>query len=163
MSWFVPHEFSRHDLRYFSAFVNVRTLRLQNLEIYRFIPGVERYFGHFSPTLQSISLLEPRCTPRQLSYFLSLFSNLEDIEIERTGAPNTTITDTKFAPFSAPKLQGRLALYDFGWVETWSHLITSCDGLRFSAREGRLCIHSIGGMYWYPRNAAIQRDRWPSW
>lgn len=130
-SWFVPHKFGHRDLRYFSAFVNVRTLRLQNLEIYRFIPGVEHYFGHFSPMLQSIALLEPRCTPRQLSYFLSLFSNLENIEIERTGAPNTATTDTELVPFSAPKLRGRLALYDFGWVETWSHLITSCNGLRF--------------------------------
>jgi len=130
-SWFVPHEFSRHDLRYFSAFANVHTLRVQNLEIYRFIPGIERYFGHFSPTLQSITLFEPRCAPLQLSYFLSLFPNLEDIEIERTTVPKATITDTDLVPFSAPKLRGRLALYDFGWAETWTHLITSCDGLRF--------------------------------
>ena len=130
-SWFVPREFSRRELRYFSAFVNVHTLRLQNLEIYRFVPRIERYFGHFSPALQSITLFEPRCTPRQLSYFLSLFSNLEDIEIERTGVPRATITDTKLVPFSAPKLRGQLALYDFGWVETWTHLITWCDGLRF--------------------------------
>ena len=129
--WFVPHAFSRRDLRYFSAFTNVHTLRLQNLEIYRFIPGIQRYFGHFAPTLQSITLFEPCCTPRQLSCFLSLFSNLEDIEIERTAVPDTATSDTGLILFSAPKLRGRLALYDFGLVETWTHLITSCGGLRF--------------------------------
>ena len=130
-TWFVPHEFNRRDLRYFSTFTNVRTLRLQNLEIYRFVPNIERYFGHFSPTLRSIVLFEPRCTPRQLSYILSLFSNLENIEIEGTAVPDKIIPETVLVPFSAPKLRGRLALYDFDWVETWTHLITSCGGLRF--------------------------------
>jgi len=39
------------DLRYFSAFTNIRSLRIKNLEIYRFIPGIERYFEHFSPSI----------------------------------------------------------------------------------------------------------------
>ena len=65
--------FSDHNLRHFSAFVNVQTLRLKYLDISLFIPGIERYFGHFSQTLRSIELNRPRCTPRQLSHFLSLF------------------------------------------------------------------------------------------
>jgi len=79
--WFVPEEFSRRTLRYFSAFTNVQTLQLGELEIYRFVPGIQHYFQHFSPTLRSITLSYPRCTPRQLSHFLSLFSNLDNIEI----------------------------------------------------------------------------------
>lgn len=132
-SWFVPHAFSRRDLRYFSAFANVHTLRLQNLEIYRFIPRIQRYFKHFSPTLRSVALFEPRCTPRQLSYFLTFFPNLHDVEIERTDAheANTTTPDVGLVPLSIPKLQGRLALYDFCWAETWTHLIAWCGGLRF--------------------------------
>jgi hypothetical protein len=47
--WLVPRAFSRRDLRYFSAFANVQALTVDSLEIGRFIPGVERYFGHFSP------------------------------------------------------------------------------------------------------------------
>ena len=34
-------------------------------------------------------------------------------------------------PFSAPKLRGRLALYNFHWVDTWTHLTFLCGGLRF--------------------------------
>jgi len=130
--WFVPLRLSRRDLRCWSAFANVQTLTLQRMQIFRFIPGIERYFKHFSPTLRSITLIEPCCTPRQLSYFLSLFSNLDDIAIELPShSPNTTIPDTELVPFSAPKLRGQLMLYQFSWVETWTHLIALCGGLRF--------------------------------
>ena len=131
--WFVPRAFSRRNLHYFSAFANVRTLKLEKLEIYHFIPGIERYFGHFSPTLRSITLAEPQCTPRQLSYFLSLFANLDDIRIWRifTNVPNTTVPETELDQLSAPKLHGQLVLRDFRSVETWRHLIASCGGLRF--------------------------------
>ena len=132
-NWFVPQAFSRCDLRYFSAFANVRTLVLQRFKIGRFIPGIERYFKHFSPTLQSIALFHPRCTPRQLSYFLSIFSNLDNVEI-RTAylyTPNPTVPDTGLVPFSAPTLRGRLVLDHFHWADTWTHLIASCGGPRF--------------------------------
>ena len=140
-SWLVPHGFSGLDLYHFSALTNVHTLKIQNLEVYRFVPDVEQYFGHFSPTLRSIALYDPCCTPRQLSYFLSLFPNLDDITIS-TGnvaahVPNTTVSDTELVPFSTPKLQGRLALYEFSWVETITHLITPGGGLRFRQMDLR--------------------------
>jgi len=131
--WFVPQAFSRRDLRYFSALTNVHTLGLQNMEIYRFIPGIEHHFGHFAPTLRSIVLFNPRCTPRQLSHFLSLFTNMDDIEIRNTYTctPDVTTSDTDLVLFSAPKLRGRLVLYDFRWVETWVHPIASCGVPQF--------------------------------
>jgi len=131
-AWFVPQAFSPDDLRHFSAFANVQTLKLEAPEIHSFVPGVECYFGHLSPTLRSIDLWRPHCTPRQLSYFLSLFPNLDNVNIYSLKQPsNTTTPDTELVPFSAPKLRGRLELYDFDWVETWTDLITSCGGLRF--------------------------------
>jgi hypothetical protein len=126
--WCVPEVFSLGDWRYFSAFANVHTLEFRYIQIHRFIPGIERYFGQFSPTLRSITLYRPCCTPRQLSHFLSLFSNLDKIEIRWI---ITNVPDTELVPFSAPKLRGLLTLYEFYWVETWTGLITSCDGLRF--------------------------------
>ena len=91
--WFAPQAFGYHDLRHFSAFTNVHTLKLQRVEIYRFVPLINHYFGHFSSTLRSVMLFNPNCTPRQLSHFLSLFKNLDNIEIERidTSVPDTTI------------------------------------------------------------------------
>ena len=132
-SWFVPQTFSRRDLRHFSAFTNVHTLKLRGVEINRFVPGFEHYFEHLSPTLRSITLFNPYCTPQQLSHFLSLFPNLDNVEIwhGRGCLCNTAIPNSKLVPFSTPKLGGRLALRDFRWAETWTYHITSCGGLRF--------------------------------
>ena len=134
--WFVPRVFGHLDLHYFSAFANVHTLRLQKLELHRFFPGIERYFGQFLPTVQSVMLSEPRCTAQQLSHFLSLFSNLDNIEIWRFIAhiPNAPVPDPELVRSG---LRGRLTLYDFGWVETWTHLISLCGGLRFSYMDLR--------------------------
>ena len=123
--WFVPKAFNNRHLRYFSAFANVQALNFSRLEIYHFIPDIGRYFGHFSPTLRSIVLVHPRCTPRQLSYFLSFFPSLDDVDISSPNpSPNITIPDAELVPLSTPKLGGRLALYDFRWAETWTHFIT---------------------------------------
>ena len=73
--WFVPGAFGRRDLRYFAAFADVQTLALQCFQIYHFIPKIERYFEHFSPTVRSIVLSNLHCTPRQLFYLFSLFPN----------------------------------------------------------------------------------------
>jgi len=106
----------------------------RGLDIDRFIPGIERYFEQFSPTLRSITLWDPRCTPRQLSYFLSLFSNLDNVDIRRirTYVSSATIHDTGLVPFSAPKFRGRLTLHEFPWAGTLKDLIASCGGLRFN-------------------------------
>jgi hypothetical protein len=132
-TWLRPQAFSRRDLLYFAAFSNVQTLMFERLEISRFIPGVERYFAHFSPTLRSITLLQPLCTPQQLSHFLSLFPNLDDIAIWEFSAhtPNVTIPDAELVTFSTPRLRGRLSLRGSDSVETWKRLTTSGDGLRF--------------------------------
>ena len=132
--WFLPQSFNRRTLRYFSAFTSVQSLTLQQLDIHRFIPGIERYFGHFSPTLRSITLEAPRCTPRQLSHFFSLFANLDDIEVRLFLQARSSIPDGPLTPFSAPKLRGQLSLSSFTAVETWEDLAASC-GLRFR------CIH----------------------
>ena len=78
--------------------------------------------------------------PRRLSYFLSLFPNLDDIEILRNSVyiPYTAVPDTELIPFSAPKLSGKVTLSGFSCVETWTHLIASCGGLRFRHMELRV-------------------------
>jgi hypothetical protein len=135
--WFMPQEVSPCDLRYFSAFENVHTLSVKYLDISRFIPGIERFFGHFLPTLRSVAFFGPFCTPGQLPHFLSLFSNLEDIKIQQcyTYALNVTIPDAELVPFSAPRLQGRLVVYNFDLVEVWTRLIAVGGGLRFNYME----------------------------
>lgn len=131
--WFMPQAFSNRDLGYFSALTNVRTLKIQRMEVYRFVLDIEHYFGHLSPTLRSIKLFYPSCTPLQLSHFLSFFSNLDDIEIIGVNRhiPNPTIPNPELVPFPAPRLQGRLTHHGFDWVETWTYLINLYGGLHF--------------------------------
>lgn len=146
--WFVPRAFSRRSLCYFSAFANVHTLGLEGVEICRFILHLQRYFGQFSPTLRSIVLSEPRCTPRQLSHFLSFFPILDDIKIRGpcTRVVDTANPDAMLVPFSAPKLRGRLVLSWFDYTETLTHLIASCDGLRFRRMELRESVSCVPAM-----------------
>jgi len=49
--------------------------------------------------------------------------------------PNTAIPDAMSSPFPAPELRGRLSLGWFSHAETWTHLTTSCGGLRFRRME----------------------------
>ena len=147
-AWFGPRTLSDLHLRYFSTFANVHTLSLQELDIYLFMPDIRRYFEHFSSTLRSITLSNPHCTPRQLSHFLSIFTNLENIKIPNGCAsiPAVTISDTELIPFSPPKLRGWLLLGNFSWVETWTHLITLCGGLRFRYADlhwSGSCTHTL--------------------
>jgi len=131
--WFIPEAFSHRDLRYFSAFTNVQTLVFHELRIDRFILDIECYFGHFSPTLRSITLYHPRCTPRQLSHFLSIFSTLDDIAIigNPIEARIAIAPDIELIPLSTPKLRGRLLLTSFSQIDVWTRLIALCGGLRF--------------------------------
>lgn len=147
--WFVPGVFTRSDLHYFSVFPNVHTLRIERLDIHSFIPGLRRYFGPFSPTLRSIWLSEPTCsTPQQLSYFFSLFPNLDNIEIQQFFPSYAPVSNTELVPFSAPKLQGELKLHQFRSAEAWKHLTAVCGGLRFrymSLRQVGACAPILLG------------------
>ena len=139
-SWFVPQAFGSRDLRYFSAFTNVQTLSIQHLDIYSFIPGIEHYFGQFSQTLRSISLTQPNCLDiQELPYFLTFFPNLDDIYISKP-YPQVSPPSAVLAPFSAPKLRGRLVLDTIWSVDIWAYMILACHGLRFRHME----LHWVG-------------------
>jgi len=132
--WFAPQAFSHHDLRYFSAFANVQTLVLYLVQLDHFVPDIKHYFEHFSSSLRSITITRSRSTPRLLAYFLSLFPNLDDIELQETRwgyIPPTVMSDTELVLSSAPKMRGRLVLLHSNWVETWTHLINAHGAPRF--------------------------------
>jgi len=164
--WFVPQAFTPDPpyFRYFATFPNVQTLKLQNMNIYYFLPCIERFFGQFSPTLQSITLFESRCTPRQLSHFLSLFPNLDNVEIWRisTDVPNpAVIPDAELALFSTPKLGGgvgppRVPLdRDLGLPHRFVRRPTV--PLYGPTGCSRLCVHPSGGMCRNTRDRTVLR------
>ena len=128
---FPPQSFRSGNLRHFFAFTNIQSLSFDNLDIQKFIPRLDRYFGHLSPALRSLTIHRPRCTPLQLSHFISLFPNLDDIEVQHLLLTRTAVHDEPLPPFSAPKLRGKLSLSSSSTtVATWEHLAAS-SGLRF--------------------------------
>ena len=134
-NWFLPQAFDPSNFHHFAALSNVQTLRIHALDIDRFTRNIEHYFGRLFPTVQSIALHWPTCTPRQLSFFLSLFSNLDDIEVWWDDSefpldqPNTTPPATFIPPARKPR--GRLILHEFQNFDGWKDLIVSCGGLQF--------------------------------
>ena len=141
--WFLPRAFRPRDLRHFSSFSRVHTLRIQRLDITRFIPELENYFAQFSPTLRAVALLEPVCkTPQELSYFLSLFPNLDDVDIQwfspfSSSDFKSSDASTELVPFSNPTFRGRLLLHYTHPVEVWSYLIAGRGSLRFRSMDLR--------------------------
>ena len=133
--WILPGKFDRQTLQHFSALTNVQQLRIERFDLSKFMPGIERYFGHFAPTLRSISLTISSGTQRQLLHFLALFPHLDDIEIEYypTTEPDTiTKPNSEVAvPFSVPSLRGQLKLTHFPSDTMFRDMITLFGGLRF--------------------------------
>ena len=133
--WLSPKKFDRQALRHFSALTNVEKLRIERFDLSKFIPGTERYFGHFAQTLRSISLTISSGTQLQLLYFLGLFPKLDDIEIEYYPIANfywTPNPDSELAvPFSMLSLRGQLKLTHFESDTTFRNMITLFGGLRF--------------------------------
>ena len=127
--WFLPQFFSHRNSRHFSTLTNVQSLTVQCLDIISFIPGLEQDFGHLSSTLRSLTLDGPRCTPLQLSHFISLFPNLDDIVI-RSFIPVPKIFGEVLVSWTTPKLQGKLELVSSDVVETWEDLAVRY-GLQF--------------------------------
>ena len=110
---FSPDRFCGRTLRYFSALRNVRTLGIDHFDICAFMPDIQRYFGHFAPTVQSLLLADPVGTPRQILYFIGLFPNLQDLRLVcdfNTKERESTTDDTDLIPLSTPPLEGLLAL-----------------------------------------------------
>ena len=133
--WLSPRKFDRKTLRSFAALTNVQQLRIERLDLSKFMSGVERYFGHFAPALRSIALILLFGTQRQLSHFLALFPNLDDIEIVFYSSAKHDITTKPgpevAVPFPVPSLRGQLKFAHF-WSETAIEgMITSFGGLRF--------------------------------
>ena len=134
--WFLPTKFSTRSLAYFSAFTNVRELGVEALDLHAFTSPshwAQLYFGHFAPTLRSLTLRRPQGTRRELIYFLGLFPNLDDLKLvsdwcfTQRAPPGAVLV-----PRSAPSLRGRLVLVQWGDGQDFlSDLSVLSGGLRF--------------------------------
>ena len=137
--WVVPESF-----RHFSALANVQDLVIARLDFYRFTPGVpvENSFGHFSPTLRSIALSEPRGPPGMLLDLLRLFPKLDDIVIVGYNG-GFEVHNAVFAECAQIRgsLRGKLELDRSLNQPLLEEIITSFGGMRFTSMD----LHNIEG------------------
>jgi len=132
--WIAPTIFGSRRMQHFRALVNLQDLTVADLDFSRFPAGTGKYFGHFSPTLRSVTLIWPRGTHQHLLGFLRLFPNLDDIRIYHYHA-RVEAHDrlgTQFIPIGGG-LQGQLILRNFDEEELLKAITATFGGMRFTS------------------------------
>ena len=132
-AWFTPERLDGRNLCYFSSFKDLQELGIDKLDLSSFMPDLQRYFGHLSPTLRFLTLIHPHGTSRQIVYFIGLFPNLQDLKLHyyilRDAIEGPA--DKTLIPLSSPPLRGRLTLRLFTREQIVKDMITLFGGLRF--------------------------------
>ena len=120
-------------MRYFSALTNLQELGIDYLQVSGFMPDIQRFFGHLSPTLRFLALKDPRGSSRQILYFIGLFPNLQDLKLcyGRPTEEQEGTEDAELVPLSTPPLRGRLTLTCFTRKKLVEDMIIVFGGLRF--------------------------------
>lgn len=145
-----PKWLSGPTLRYFSALTNLQELGIDNLQLSDFMPTIQQCFGHFSPTLRFLALMEPNGTSRQILYLIGLFPNLQDLKLiyrSLADEQENTDLDAALVPLSTPPLKGRLTLTYFTRENLVKDMITFFGGVRFRFMDlfRVKCVHLLLG------------------
>ena len=132
-------------LPFFSGLTNVQRLEIHQLDIPSFAQEVWRYFGHFSPTVKSLSLTAPRGSSRHLVFFVSLFQNLEDLSLyyrDSDRGPGYSPSGETLIPLFIPPLRGRLAVWNTNVKPLIEDMTNLFRGIRFTSLD----IFGVGGV-----------------
>ena len=68
-------------IRHLHALTNLRSLEVRWLDAPSFMPRMEKYFGAFLESLESLELVFPRGDHKQILFFICQFRNLRDLTI----------------------------------------------------------------------------------
>ena len=112
---FSPTQFDSCILHQFSTLTSIRELGIDSFDVYSFMPNVRQYFGHFSPTVQSLALRKPKGSRRQIIFIIGLFQHLEDVKLlyDSVDFQEEPADDLTLIPSFVPPLQGRLTMTCF--------------------------------------------------
>ena len=126
-------QFGNRTLHQFSALTNVRRLVLDHLDIPSFMPRIQQYFGHLSPTVRGLYLKAPKGSRQQIIYFIGLFEHLQDLEIvsDMASSQDEPVEDLALTPLFTPPLRGQLKLSHFRRVDILNDMIDLFGGIRF--------------------------------
>ena len=131
-------------LHKFSALTNVRELGIDFLDISKFMPELQRHFGHFLLTVRSLVLRSPGGSHRQIIYFIGLFRHLEDLKLAfRPPSPTeeAPVGDLTVIPSFAPPLRGRLTMRFSMREELVEDMIRLFGGIQFRSMD----LFYVGG------------------
>ena len=124
--------FSPCNLLYFSALTNVERLEIHQLDIPDFLPRIREHFGHFLPTVRSLSLDAPRGSSREIVFFIGTFQNLEDLSIRNSCTNIEPQGGENLVPPFIPPLQGRLTMWHVSRIPLVRDIIDVLGGTKFS-------------------------------
>lgn len=130
---FSPKSFNQHILHQFSALTNVQELGIDHLDIPSFMPRIRQYFGHFLPTVRSLSLKKPKGSCQQIIFFIGCFQHLEDLKLlyDRVEFQEELVDNLTPVPPFTPPLHGYLTLSFFTRVAILEGMVSSFGGIRF--------------------------------
>ena len=131
-----PRQFSFRVLRRFRALSNVTDLRLECLDIPKFLPKTQHYFGHFLPTVRSLTLGSPKGSRRQIIFFIGLFQDLEDLmlhNMELLPGEIEPVDDPTLVPNFKPPLGGQLVAWNLKRADLIQQMINLFGEIRFTA------------------------------
>ena len=130
-----PHLLGSRIRRQFSALTNVERLEIHQLDIPEFLPKIRKYLGHFSPTVRSLSLQDPRGSSREIIFFIGSFQNLENLSLCDILTPDGKMAPRggeKLIPLFTPPLRGRLTIWHVKRNSIVKDMINMFEGIRFS-------------------------------
>jgi len=110
-------------------FTSVSQLRIDYLDIPRFLLQIPWNFRDFFPTLRSLALEGPKGSHREIIYFIGLFQHLQDLKLVNKWV-NNSAGDPTLIPSFIPPLQGLLTARNTP-EGLWKDLIEFFGGLRF--------------------------------
>jgi hypothetical protein len=161
--WVAPAIFDSRSMRYFRALVNLQDLAIASLDFSFFPSGVGEFFGHFSPTLRSLSLWTPLGNRRQLLDFFRLFPRLDDVmicEYSDDGEYHEALDDM-LIPIGGG-LRGQLNLKNFHDEWLLKDMIVAFGGMRFTSMRLesvlgvplilKACADTLQTVYIHPGN-----------
>ena len=129
---------SSRTTTYLNAFTQLQDLRIERLNVGGLLTWLHPHYAILNPTVQTLTLRYPRGTAKQLLCFISLFSGLEDLVVERT--ENETVSDAVVpVPEFSPPLTGRLKMVGIFDQEFMSGLASFRKGLKFRVVNLQFC------------------------
>ena len=149
---FPPKPFNHRILRQFSGLKNVQELEIFDLDIPSLMPKVQQSFGHFIPTVRSLSLGSPKGSSRQIIFFIGLFQHLEDLTIYGVRAQESEpIGDPTLIPPFSPPLRGKLVMMHLWRAGFLRDMIGLFGGIKFhymvlyNVNEPQLLLSACAG------------------